>query len=99
MIDINPNPSISDVDEKSAQREQRAQGQYQESAAGAQPFTQRAHAFVDRATQALGSGSERVMQFQQQYGDKAREQVRAKPLAAVGVAVAVGLLVSKLFMK
>jgi len=93
MIEITPNPSISDANKK------RVEPEDQTRMGGTPPFSQRAHAFVDRATQALGSSSERVMQFQQQYGEKAREQVRAKPLAAVGVAVAVGLLVSKLFMK
>ena len=58
-----------------------------------------AHDAVDRLEQALGTGSERVMDWQREYGDMARDQVRSNPLAAVGVAFGVGVLFSKLFMR
>jgi ElaB/YqjD/DUF883 family membrane-anchored ribosome-binding protein len=62
-------------------------------------MAQKAHEAVDRLEQTLDSGSERVMDWQQEYGDLAREQVRSNPLAAMGVAFAVGLVFSKLFMR
>ena len=64
-----------------------------------QRLAQRAHEAVDRLEQTLGTGSERVMGLQQEYGDMAREQVRANPLAAVGIAFVVGIVFSKLFMR
>ncbi len=60
---------------------------------------QKAHEAVDRLEQSLGAGSERVMDWQQEYGDMAREQVRASPLAAIGIAFGVGIIFSKLFMR
>lgn len=62
-------------------------------------MAQAAHEAVDRLEQTLGSGSERVMGWQQEYGEMARDQVRSNPLAAVGVAFGVGILFSKLFMR
>jgi len=64
-----------------------------------QRLAQRAHEAVDRLEQTLGSSQETVMGWQQEYGDMAREQVRANPLAAVGIAFAVGIVFSKLFMR
>ncbi|MBL0420008.1 hypothetical protein JI739_06575 [Ramlibacter sp. AW1] len=60
-------------------------------------MAQRAHEAVDRLEQTLGSGSERVMGMQQEYGDYAREQVRDNPLAALGVAFLAGVIFGKLF--
>lgn len=60
---------------------------------------QRAHEAVDRMEQALGSGSERMMDWQQEYGDLARDQVRANPLAAVGVAFLAGLVFGRVLMR
>ena len=60
---------------------------------------QKAHQAVDKIEQTLGTSSEKVMGWQQEYGEMAREQVKAKPLAAVGVAFAVGVVFSKLFMR
>lgn len=62
-------------------------------------MAQKAHEAVDRLEETLGSGSERVMDWQQEYGDMAREQVRSSPLAAVGIAFAVGLLFGRVFMR
>jgi ElaB/YqjD/DUF883 family membrane-anchored ribosome-binding protein len=64
-----------------------------------QRLAQRAHEAVDRLEQTMSTGSERMMGWQQEYGDMAREQVRTNPLAAVGVAFAVGIIFSKLFMR
>jgi len=60
---------------------------------------QRAHEAVDRMEQALGSGSDRMMDWQQEYGDMAREQVRANPLAALGAAFLAGLVFGRVFMR
>ena len=60
---------------------------------------QKAHETVDRLEQSIGTGQEKMMGWQQEYGDMAREQVRASPLAAIGVAFAVGIIFSKLFMR
>ena len=60
---------------------------------------QKAHQAVDKIEQSLGTGTEKVMGWQQEYGEIARDQVKAKPLAAVGVAFAVGVVFSKLFMR
>ncbi|MBA2674676.1 hypothetical protein [Ramlibacter sp.] len=60
-------------------------------------FAQKVHEAVDTLEQKLGMGSEKVMGLQQEYGDMAREQVRANPLAALGTAFAVGFIFAKLF--
>ncbi len=60
-------------------------------------FAQKVHEAVDTLEQKLGVGSEKVMGLQQEYGDMAREQVRANPLAALGTAFAVGFIFAKLF--
>ncbi len=62
-------------------------------------MAQKAHEAVDRLEQTLDSGGERVMDWQQEYGDMAREQVRSNPLAALGIAFGVGIIFSKLFMR
>lgn len=60
-------------------------------------IAQSLHEAVDSLEQRIGSGSERMMGLQQEYGDMAREQVRANPLAALGVAFAAGFIVAKIF--
>jgi len=57
---------------------------------------QKAHETVDRIEQTLGTSTERVMGWQQEYGEMAREQVRANPLTVVAGAFAVGFLFAKL---
>lgn len=57
---------------------------------------QKAHEAVDKLEQTLGTGSETVMGWQQEYGEMAREQVRANPLAVVAGAFAIGFLFAKL---
>lgn len=64
-----------------------------------QRLAQKAHEAVDKLEQTLGSSSDKVMGMQEEYGEMAREQVRANPLAAVGAAFAVGIVFSKLFMR
>lgn len=60
---------------------------------------QKAHEAVDRIEETVGSGRDRMLDWQQEYGDMAREQVRASPLAALGIAFAVGLLFGRVFMR
>jgi len=57
---------------------------------------QKAHEAVDKLEQTLGSSSEKVMNWQQEYGEMAREQVRSNPLAVVAGAFVAGFLVAKL---
>ena len=57
---------------------------------------QKAHEAVDKLEQTLGSSSEKVMGWQQEYGEMAREQVRANPLAVVAGAFAIGWLLGKI---
>ena len=64
-----------------------------------QRLAQKAHEAVDRLEQTLGSSSDKVMGMQEEYGEMAREQVRANPLMAMGAAFAVGIVFSKLFMR
>ncbi len=71
-----------------------------DSAQGAvRRVAQRAHEAVDRLEQSLGAGSERMMDLQEEWGGMAREQVRARPLAALSVAFLAGVLFNKLFMR
>ena len=60
-------------------------------------FTQKIHEAVDSLEQRIGQSSEKVMGLQEEYGNMAREQVRANPLAALGVAFAAGFILAKLF--
>ncbi|RYY72484.1 MAG: hypothetical protein EOO24_47810 [Comamonadaceae bacterium] len=55
------------------------------------------HEAVDTLEQKLGSSSERVMGMTDEYCNTAREQVRDNPLAALGVAFAVGFVFAKIF--
>ena len=57
---------------------------------------QKAHEAVDRIEQTIGSSGEKVMGWQQEYGEMAREQVRANPLAVVAGAFVVGYVLAKL---
>jgi ElaB/YqjD/DUF883 family membrane-anchored ribosome-binding protein len=61
-----------------------------------QRVAQKAHEAVDKLEQTLGSSTEAVMGWQQEYGEMAREQVRANPLTVVAGAFAVGFLFAKL---
>jgi ElaB/YqjD/DUF883 family membrane-anchored ribosome-binding protein len=61
-----------------------------------QRVAQKAHEAVDKLEQTLGSSTEKVMGWQQEYGELAREQVRANPLTVVAGAFAVGFLFAKL---
>jgi ElaB/YqjD/DUF883 family membrane-anchored ribosome-binding protein len=57
---------------------------------------QKAHEAVDKLEQTLGTSSEKMMGWQQEYGEMAREQVRQNPLAVVAGAFAVGWLLAKI---
>ena len=57
---------------------------------------QKAHSAVDSIEQAVGSGTEQIVGWHHEYGDLARQQVRANPLAVVAGAFAVGYLFAKI---
>lgn len=59
-------------------------------------MAQSLHEAVDNLEQKIGVGSDRFMSMQQEYGDMAREQVRANPLAALGVAFAAGYVIARI---
>lgn len=59
-------------------------------------MAQSLHEAVDTLEQKIGSGSERVLSMQEEYCETAREQVRANPLAALGVAFAAGYVISRI---
>jgi ElaB/YqjD/DUF883 family membrane-anchored ribosome-binding protein len=59
-------------------------------------MAQTLHEAVDSLEQKIGMGSERVMGLQEEYGNMAREQVRANPLAALGAAFAAGFLIARI---
>ena len=63
--------------------------------ANVERVAQKAHEAVDRAAQTVSSGTDRVMNLQQEYGETAREQIRANPLAVVIGAFAIGYLFAK----
>lgn len=72
---------------------------YEDEQSRVRRVAQKAHEAVDKLEQTIGSSSERMMGWQQEYGDMARDQVRANPLAALGIAFGVGIIFSKLFMR
>ena len=59
-------------------------------------IAQSLHEAVDSLEQKIGSGSERVLGLQEEYGNMARDQVRSNPLAALGVAFAAGFIIAKI---
>ena len=61
-----------------------------------QRVAEKAHAAVDTVAQSVSSGADRVMGWQQEYGEMAREQIRANPLAVVFGAFAIGYVFAKL---
>ena len=59
-------------------------------------MAQSLHEAVDSLEQKFGTGSERIMGLQEEYGNIARDQVRANPLAALGAAFAAGFIIAKI---
>lgn len=57
---------------------------------------EKAHAAVDTVALSLNTGAERVIGWQDEYGEMAREQIRANPLAVVFGAFAIGYVFAKL---
>ena len=57
---------------------------------------QKAHEAVDKLEQSVSSGSEKMTGWQEEYGGQAREQIKANPLTAVGIAFAAGILFSRI---
>jgi ElaB/YqjD/DUF883 family membrane-anchored ribosome-binding protein len=61
-----------------------------------QRVAEKAHAAVDSVAQSINSGTERVMSWQQEYGETAREQIRQNPLMVVAGAFALGYVLAKI---
>ena len=61
-----------------------------------QRVAEKAHAAVDTVAQSISSGTERMMTWQQEYGELAREQVRQNPLMVVAGAFALGYVLAKI---
>ena len=59
-------------------------------------MAQSLHEAVDSLEEKIGTSADRVMGLQEEYGNMAREQVRANPLAALGVAFAAGFIVARI---
>jgi hypothetical protein len=59
-------------------------------------MAQTLHEAVDSLEQKIGQGSERVLGMSDEYSSMAREQVKANPLAALGVAFAAGYIVARI---
>ena len=61
-----------------------------------QKVADKAQAAVDTVAQSLTSGADRMMSWQQEYGDMAREQIRQNPLMVVAGAFALGYVLAKI---
>jgi ElaB/YqjD/DUF883 family membrane-anchored ribosome-binding protein len=61
-----------------------------------QRVAQKAHEAVDKLEQTVSSSSEKVVGWQEEYGELARDQVKANPLTAIGIAFAAGILFSRI---
>lgn len=61
-----------------------------------QSVADKAHQAVDSMAQTLNTGAERVIGWHDEYGEMAREQIRANPLAVVFGAFALGYVFAKL---
>ena len=61
-----------------------------------QRVADKAHQAVDTVAETLSSHADKVMGWQEEYGEMAREQIRANPLAVVFGAFAVGYVFAKL---
>jgi hypothetical protein len=59
-------------------------------------MAQSLHEAVDSLEEKIGTGAERVMGLQEEYGNMAREQVKANPLAALGAAFAAGFVIARI---
>ncbi|MES2784909.1 MAG: hypothetical protein V4684_05555 [Pseudomonadota bacterium] len=57
---------------------------------------QKAHETVDRLERSLGTGSEKVVHWHNEYSEAAREQVRSNPLAVVAGAFVLGYMLAKI---
>jgi ElaB/YqjD/DUF883 family membrane-anchored ribosome-binding protein len=69
---------------------------YSSDAKRVRKIAQSLHEAVDTLEQKLGTSADRVMGMQEEYGSMAREQVRANPLAALGVAFAAGFVIARI---
>jgi ElaB/YqjD/DUF883 family membrane-anchored ribosome-binding protein len=56
-----------------------------------------AHSTVDKLAEGMQTGTHRVAEFSDEYGEQARSFIRENPLACVAGAFAIGVLYQKLF--
>jgi ElaB/YqjD/DUF883 family membrane-anchored ribosome-binding protein len=61
-----------------------------------QKVAEKAHAAVDTVAQSISSGTDRMMSWQQEYGELARDQIRENPLMVVAGAFALGYVLAKI---
>jgi ElaB/YqjD/DUF883 family membrane-anchored ribosome-binding protein len=61
-----------------------------------QRVADKAHAAVDTVAQSISSGTDRMMTWQQEYGELARDQIRENPLMVVAGAFALGYVLAKI---
>jgi ElaB/YqjD/DUF883 family membrane-anchored ribosome-binding protein len=61
-----------------------------------QRVAEKAHAAVDSVAQSISSSTDRMMSWQQEYGEVAREQIRENPLMVVAGAFALGYVLAKI---
>jgi ElaB/YqjD/DUF883 family membrane-anchored ribosome-binding protein len=80
----------------SADQSQSANGLNGGGTARVHKAAQTLHETVDTLEQKLAMTNEKLMNLHDEYGSMAREQVRANPLAAVGVAFAAGFVLAKI---
>jgi ElaB/YqjD/DUF883 family membrane-anchored ribosome-binding protein len=66
------------------------------SSARVHKAAQTLHETVDTLEEKLAMTTEKLMGLTDEYGTMAREQVRANPLAAIGIAFAAGFVVAKI---
>jgi ElaB/YqjD/DUF883 family membrane-anchored ribosome-binding protein len=69
---------------------------YSSEANRVRKVAQTLHEAVDSLEQKIGTSADRVIGMQEEYGNMAREQVRANPLAALGVAFAAGFVIARI---
>lgn len=70
-----------------------------EAARTASRFSQRLRANTEVLQEELGDAGERIAEGAKRIGDIAAEQIRAHPLAAFGVAVAIGVVATRLLRR
>ncbi len=65
----------------------------------AAPAVDRLHQGIDSASEALQSGVHNLDEMQERWLETSRDYVRENPLLSIGIAVAAGLLLSRLMAR